>query len=64
MQVFGHLADGAAHAALAHAVRAAEIQLQAVGAGVFGALHDVVPGFALRFHHQRRDHGVLRDSAS
>ena len=23
-------------------------------------LHDVVPGLALRFHHQRGDHGVLR----
>ena len=49
-----------AHAALAHAVRAAEVELQAVGAGVFGALDDVVPGLALRFHHQRRDDGVLR----
>ena len=58
--VFGHLADGAAHAALAHAVRAAEIQLQAVGAGVFGVPHDLVPGFALGIHHQRGDHGVIR----
>ena len=37
-RVLGHLADGGAHAALAHAVRAAEVQLEAVGAGVFGAL--------------------------
>ena len=36
--VLGHLADGGAHAALAHAVRAAEVQLEAVGARVFGAL--------------------------
>ena len=38
LAVFGHLADGRAHAALAHAVRAAEVELEAVGAGVFGAL--------------------------
>ena len=31
---FGLLADRRAHAALAHAVRAAEVQLEAVGAGV------------------------------
>ena len=60
LRVLRHLADGAAHAALAHAVRAAEVQLQAIRARVFGSLHDLVPGFALRFHHQRRDHGVLR----
>ena len=35
--VLGHLADRRAHAALAHAVRAAEVQLEAVGAGVLGA---------------------------
>ena len=58
--VLGHLADGRAHAALAHAVRAAEVQLQAVGAGVFGARDDVVPRLALRLDHQRRDDGVLR----
>ena len=57
--VVGHLADGAAHAALAHAVGAAEVQLEAVGAGVFGALDDVVPGFALGIDHQGGDDGVL-----
>ena len=34
LDVLGHLADRRAHAALAHAVRAAEVQLEAVGAGV------------------------------
>ena len=34
LDVFRHLADGRAHAALAHAVRAAEIELDAVAAGV------------------------------
>src|ERR1035441_1294512 len=42
--ILGDLADGRAHAALAHAVGAAEIQLQAIGAGVFGALDDCSPG--------------------
>ncbi len=37
LAVFGNLADGAAHAALAHAVRAAIVQLDAVGAGIFDA---------------------------
>ena len=60
LRVLGHLAHRAAHAALAHAVRTAEVQLQAVGARVFGPLDDVVPGLALRLHHQRRDHRVLR----
>ena len=34
LDIFRHLADGRAHAALGHAVRAAEIELDAVGAGV------------------------------
>ena len=53
------LADGRAHAALAHAVRAAEIQLDAVRAGIRGALHEFMPAFA-RVHHQRGDHRAVR----
>ena len=34
LDIFRHLADGGAHAALAHAVRAAEIQLDPIGAGL------------------------------
>ena len=49
--VFGHLADGGAHAALAHAVRAAEIQFERIGAGIFRAANDLVPGFAFGFDH-------------
>jgi hypothetical protein len=37
LRVLGHLADGGAHAALAHAVRTAEVQFEAVGACVFSA---------------------------
>ena len=58
-QYSGHLADGGAHAALAHAVRAAEVELEAVGAGAFGALDDVMPGLALGFDHERGDDDVL-----
>jgi len=58
--VIGHLTHRAAHAALAHPVRAAEVQLDPVGAGVFRLLHHLVPRFPLRFDHQRRDHGMLR----
>ena len=57
--VLGHLADGRAHAALAHAVGAAEVEFEAVRAGVFGALDDLVPGFAFGLDHQRRDDDVL-----
>jgi hypothetical protein len=59
LAVFGHLAHRRAHAALAHAVRAAEVELQAVGSGVFCALHNVVPGLALALDHQRSDDHVL-----
>ena len=63
LAVLGHLTDGGAHAALAHAVRAAEVEFEAVGARIFGALDDVVPGLALRFDHERGDDGVLRVTA-
>ena len=54
LAVLGHLADGRAHAALAHAVRAAEVELEAVGAGVLGALHDLVPRLALAIRPSAR----------
>ena len=41
-------------------MRAAEIQLDAVGARVLGLLDHHVPRFALRLDHQRRDDGMLR----
>ena len=37
LDIVRHLADGRAHAALAHAVRAAEIQLDPVGVGILDA---------------------------
>jgi hypothetical protein len=60
LDVFGHLAHGRAHAALAHAVRAAEVQLHAVGAGVFHHGQDAFPAFFLAGHHQRDDQRAVR----
>src|SRR5262249_26594526 len=57
--VLGYLADGGAHAAFAHAVGAAEVELEAIGAGVFAALDDVVPGFTLGIDHEAGDDGVV-----
>ena len=48
------LADGAAHAPFAHAVRAAEVQFDAVAAGILRALNEVAP-FRTGLHHQARD---------
>ena len=56
--VLRHLADGGAHAALAHAVRTAEVQLQAIGARAFRALDHLAPGLTLRLDHERRDDRV------
>src|SRR5579859_5691309 len=42
-----------------HAMRASEVQLQQVGARIFCAANNLVPGCLLRFHHQRSDHRVL-----
>src|ERR1039458_787026 len=58
----GHLrilADGRAHAALAHAVRTAEVQFDAVRPRVLGALYEFMPALA-GVHHERRDDGVPR----
>ena len=56
LDVLGHLAHRRAHAALAHAVRAAEVELDAVAAGVFdhaaGCAFHAVLGAR---HHQRDD---------
>ncbi len=57
--VFGHLSDGRAHAALAHSVRATEVELETIGAGILDLRHDLVPGCALGADHERRDDDVL-----
>nr|GEU28076.1 hypothetical protein [Tanacetum cinerariifolium] len=68
--VFRHLAHGRAHAPFRHAVRAAEIELDAVGARRFHERQDVSPQFFFARQHQRdNDHAVrpvlldLRDFA-
>ena len=53
----GILANGRAHAAFAHAVGAAEIELESVGASVLAALDEVVP-FLAGIGHERGDDGV------
>src|SRR5512146_1676322 len=54
------LADRGAHPALAHPVRTAEVQLDAVGAGVVHLRDDVVPGLGLRLDHERDDDSLVR----
>src|SRR5438874_885617 len=58
--VIRNLADRAAHAALTHAVRAAEVELDAVGAATLRLLHHLMPRFAFRLHHQRSDDRMFR----
>ncbi len=63
LAIFRHLADGGSHAALAHAVGAAVVQFDAVGAGVFDPPDDVVPGFRLRFDHGGHNNGAVGPGA-
>ncbi len=55
LDIFRHLTDGGAHASLAHAMRAAEIELHAVAARRLDLLQDVGPVLLLARHHQRND---------
>ncbi len=59
LDVLGHLAHGGAHAALAHAVGAAEVELDAVGPGVLHQGQDILPALLLAGHHERDDHGAV-----
>ena len=59
LDVFRHLAHSRAHATLAHAVRAAEVEFNAVGARVFHQRQDVLPALFHTRHHQRDDHGAV-----
>ena len=60
LDILRHLADGGAHAALAHAVRAAEIELDTVGAGVLDQGQDVFPCLLLARHHDGDDDRPVR----
>ena len=57
--VFRHLADRGAHAALRHAVRTAEVDLDAVGVRIFHLLQDVLPIGLLARHHEGEDDGTV-----
>ena len=61
--IFRHLTDRRTHAPLAHSMRAAEIELDAVGAGVFDHRQDRLPALLLARHHQRYDQRVVRPVA-
>src|SRR3989344_2370070 len=63
LDVLGHLAHGRAHATLAHAVGAAEVEFDAIGAGVFHERQDVLPALLLARHHEGDDHGAVRPVA-
>ncbi len=60
LDILGHLPHGAAHAAFAHPVRAAKVQLDPVRARVLDLLEDKLPRVLLAGHHQADDHGPVR----
>ena len=59
LDVFGHLADRRAHAALRHAVRAAEVEFDAVAIGLLDARQNRLPRVLVAGHHQRDDQGAV-----
>ncbi|VVO16327.1 hypothetical protein PS704_03862 [Pseudomonas fluorescens] len=58
--ILWHLTDRRAHAPFRHAVGAAEVQFDAVGAGGFHQRQDVFPRFFDAGHHQRHDQRTVR----
>ncbi len=63
LYVLGHLAYRRAHATLAHAVWATEVQLDRIGAGVFDERQDPFPVAFVARHHQRDDQRAIRPVA-
>ena len=59
MNVLRHLANGRTHTALAHAVRAAEIEFYPIGASVFYTVQNRLPRRFFTRDHQRYDHGSV-----
>ena len=59
LDVFRNLADRRAHAAFAHAVRAAEVEFDAIGTHVLDHRQDALPAFFHAGHHQRDDHRAV-----
>ena len=52
-RVLRHLSDGSTHAPFRHSVRASKIEFHQIGAGILRATHDVMPGLASGFDHER-----------
>ncbi len=59
LDILRHLPDRRAHVALAHAVRAAEIQFDTVAARLLDEAEDVLPRRLLARHHQAHHHGAI-----
>ena len=59
LHILGHLAHGRAHAPLRHAVRAAEIEFDAVRPRRLDLGQDVGPVVLFAGQHQRDDHGTV-----
>src|SRR4029077_7282493 len=59
LAILRDLADGAAHAALAHTVRAAIVQLNTVSSSVLNAANNVMPSLRLGFHHCGNNHSTI-----
>ena len=57
--IFRHLPYGRAHAAFAHPVRAAEVQLNPIRLGFRHARQDAFPGRFFAGHHDRNNHGAV-----
>src|SRR6185437_10192338 len=63
LDIFGHLTDGRAHAALRHAVRTAEIKLDPVAFGLLDPGENGLPGLLVAGNHQRHDERAVRPGA-
>ena len=59
LDIFRHLAHGRTHAALAHPMRAAEVQLDPVGASLLHQRQDRFPRLFFARHHERDDHRAV-----
>ena len=59
LDIVRHLPHRRAHAALRHAMGAAEIELDGIGPRLLDAAQDLRPGRLLAGHHQRDDHGAI-----
>src|SRR5437868_3643257 len=63
LAILRNLTNGGPHATLAHSMRAAVIELNAVRAGIFDPANNILPGLLSRFHHRRYDNGTIRPGA-